>query len=425
MAKKTLQNWQGTIAVMGADWGDSGKGRMIDELAKRAHIVARYGGGSNTGHTVENEFGKFGLHIVPSGIFSKNTTCLVGRNVAIDLESLVSELEILERAGVQTKNLIVDEQASLTMPWHKMRDGLREKFREAKVGTTGRGVGPTYADRTERIGLLVKDLLLSDLKQKIEDEVKIQNRFWGFSLNTDKIFRQYFKFAQKIRGAIGNTTAVFKEAAKDGKNILLEGAQGYFLDIDAGTYPFVTSSNPGVVGIWRCFDIHPSEIDEVVGITKAYITRVGEGPMPTKIDDEVGKYIVEKGNERGTTTGRERTVGWLDLVLLKEAVNKNKINSLAITKLDVLCGIETLKMCVGYSLRDKVVTYKSHDAQFLASVEPVYEEFPGWSEDISSARSFSTLPKDAKAYIKRIEEFVKTPVKFISVGPKRGEAIYI
>ena len=429
MSKETLKNWQGTIAVMGVDWGDSGKGRLIDDLASNAHVVARWGGGSNTGHTVENSLGKFALHIMPSGIFNKDVICLVGRNVAVDFESLFSEIENLQSAGVAVDNLLIDERASLTMPWHRMRDGLRESLRENnhsdKIGTTGRGVGPTYADRTERVGLLVGDLLSSDFKEKLKEEVEIQNQFYRLGLDHQEIHRKYAKYARKIKRFIGNTTQVLKKAKENGQNILFEGAQGYFLDIDAGTYPFVTSSNPGIVGIWRCFDFHPSEINEVIGITKAYMTRVGEGPMPTKINGEERKFIVEKGKERGTTTGRERTPGWLDLVLIKAAVDANKINSLAITKLDVLSGLKIIKVCTGYRLQGNPADYLAHDARFLSQAEPVYEDFEGWQEDISSVRRFDDLPKNAKRFIKRVEEYVGIPVKFISVGPKRGEVIYI
>ena len=425
MAKKTLQSWQGTLAVIGVDWGDSGKGRLTDDLSARADVAARFNGGSNTGHTVENQYGKFALHIIPSGIFNQKATCLVGRNVAVDLDSLVLEMSALAKAGVSYKNLLVDEQASLVMPWHKMRDGLREKLRSAKIGTTGRGVGPAYADRTERVGLLVKDLVSSDFAGKIEEEVKIQNKFYDLNLNAKEIVKQYQKYQRKVKNFIGKSVPIISHAQKAKKNILFEGAQGYFLDIDAGTYPYVTSSNPGVVGIARSFDIHPSDINNVVGITKAYTTRVGEGPMPTKITGEVGRKIVDVGREVGTTTGRERAVGWLDLVLIKEAARANKLTALAVTKLDVLTNISKLKLCISYDLNGKSMDYIGHDAEFLSKVRPVYEEVGGWAEDISSIRSFTDLPKNAQNYIRVIEKITKVPVKFISVGPKRGEIIYL
>jgi len=424
MAKKTLQSWQGTLAVIGVDWGDSGKGRLTDDLSARADVAARFNGGSNTGHTVENQYGKFALHIIPSGIFNQKATCLVGRNVAVDLDSLVLEMSALAKAGVSYKNLLVDEQASLVMPWHKMRDGLREKLRSAKIGTTGRGVGPAYADRTERVGLLVKDLVSSGFARKIKEEVKIQNKFYDLKLNAKVIIKQYQTYRIKVKDFVGKSIPIIRQAQKEKKNILFEGAQGYFLDIDAGTYPYVTSSNPGVVGIARSFDIHPSEINNVVGITKAYTTRVGEGPMPTKISGEVGRKIIDVGNEVGTTTGRERAVGWLDLVLIMEAARANKLKALAVTKLDVLTNISKLKLCISYKLNRKSTDYIGHDAEFLSKVKPVYEEVGGWTQDISSIRSFTDLPKNAQVYIKKIEEFAKVPVKFISVGPKRGEVIY-
>jgi len=425
MAKKTLQSWQGTLAVIGVDWGDSGKGRLTDDLSARADVIARFNGGANTGHTVENQYGKFALHIIPSGIFNQKAKCLVGRNVVVDLESLVLEMSALAKAGVSYKNLLIDEQASLVMPWHKMRDGLREKLRSAKIGTTGRGVGPAYADRTERVGLLVKDLVSSGFVGKIEEEVKIQNKFYSLNLNANEIVKQYQKYQRKVKNFIGKSVPIISHAQKAKKNILFEGAQGYFLDIDAGTYPYVTSSNPGVVGIARSFDIHPSDINNVVGITKAYTTRVGEGPMPTKITGEVGRKIVDVGREVGTTTGRERAVGWLDLVLIKEAARANKLTALAVTKLDVLTNISKLKLCISYDLNGKSMDYIGHDAEFLSKVRPVYEDVGGWAEDISSIRSFTDLPKNAQNYIRVIEKITKVPVKFISVGPKRGEVIYL
>src|SRR3990167_9277484 len=424
MAKKMLQSWQGTLAVIGVDWGDSGKGRLTDDLGARADIIARFNGGANTGHTVENQYGKFALHIIPSGIFNQKAKCLVGRNVAVDLESLVLEMSALTKAGVSYKNLLIDEQASLVMPWHKMRDGLREKLRSAKIGTTGRGVGPAYADRTERVGLLVKDLVSSGFAGKIEEEVKSQNKFYDLNLNDKEIVKQYQKYQRKVKNFIGKSVPIIRQAQTQKKNILFEGAQGYFLDIDAGTYPYVTSSILGVVGIARSFDIHPSDINNVVGITKAYTTRIGEGPMPTKIDGEVAQKIVDVGREIGTTTGRVRSVGWLDLVLAKEAARSNKLTALAVTKLDVLSKIAKLKLCVSYELNGKSTDYIGHDAELLSKVKPVYEEVEGWEQDISQVRSFANLPENAKTYIGRIEEFTKVPVKFISVGPKKGEAIY-
>lgn len=422
---KTLKNWQGTLAVIGVDWGDSGKGRLIDDLSSRADIIARFNGGSNTGHSVKNKYGDFALHIVPSGIFNQKATCLIGRNVALDLESLFDEISKLEKAHVSCKNLIIDEQASLTMPWHKIRDSLKENIRDKKLGTTGHGVGPTYADRTERTGLLLKDLISAGFKEKLENEVKFQNEYFKLNLDFRKISREYSKLAQKIKNLVGNTVPILKDANEQGKNILFEGAQGYFLDIDAGTYPFVTSSNPGTIGIWRSFDFHPKNLSEVVGITKAYVTRVGEGPMPTLIKTDEKDLIIKNGKEVGTTTGRIRKPGWLDLVLLKEAVEVNGLTSLAITKLDVISHIKKIKVCVNYRLNGKNVGYLSHDANYLSQVVPIYKELEGWFDDISTIREFSKLPTAAKNLIRFIEDTISIPVKFISVGPERGQVIYV
>ena len=331
--------------MIGADWGDSGKGRLVDDLSSRAHIIARYSGGSNTGHTVRNNFGRFAFHIVPSGIFNKRALCLIGRGVACDLEALIGdELVQLKKAGVSWKNLIIDEQASLTMPWHKLRDGLREEFRSSKIGTTKRGVGPTYADRVERVGLRIKDLVSADFKDKLFDEVKIQNNFFKLKLNPTQTYKTYFRFAKIIRPHVGQTIPILKKAQKEAKNILFEGTQGSFLDVDFGTYPFVTSTNTGVIGIWRSFDLHPTEINHIIGITKAYSTRVGAGPQPTIIDGKERQIIIEKGQEIGTTSGRTRDPGWLDLVIIKAAAKFNRLTALAVTKLDVLTGFKKLKI---------------------------------------------------------------------------------
>lgn len=423
--KNSLKNWKGTAVVFGADWGDSGKGRLVDDLSQNANIIARYNGGSNTGHTVENEKGKFAFHIMPSGIFNQKAICIVGRGVAVNLEVLILEMESLKKAGVSFKNLILDEQAPLTMPWHILRDGIREKIRKSKIGTTGNGVGPTFADATERVGLRVGDLISKDLRAKIYWETEVQNKFYGLKISKDAVYLRFSKLAKIIKPYIGKTTEVLKGAHVKNQNILFEGAQGYFLDIDAGTYPFVTSSNPGVVGIWRSYDFHPQNINHVIGITKAYTTRVGSGPMPTTMEEKTAAQIIEKGHEIGTTTGRIRTPGWLDLELVKYAHDSNKMTALAITKLDVLSGQKKLKLCVAYKLNGKTVNYVPHDSAFLSQVKPEYIEFEGWSQDITNIRDFSKLPSNAKKYINAIETITGIPVKFISVGPKRGEVIYV
>lgn len=420
---KSLQNWQGPLLIMGVDWGDSGKGRLIDDLSNRADFVARFAGGSNTGHTVENRFGKFALHIIPSGIFSK-AKCVIGKNVALDLESLIEEMCQLDKAKISYKNLSIDEQASLTMPWHQLRDGIREKFRKTKIGTTGKGVGPTYADRTERVGLLFKDLYSQDFKSKLIEEVKIQNEFFKLNLKSMDIYKKYQQMAFRLEKFVAKTSSIIQKAVSKRRNVLFEGAQGYFLDLDGGTYPYVTSSNTGIIGVSRSFDIHPSLIANVVGITKAYITRVGSGPMPTRIEGKVAKKIIDVGKEFGTTTGRVRDPGWLDTVLLRAAKEANQIDSLAVTKLDVLSHIAKIKICTEYKLRGKKSEYIPHDYQFLENVKPIYKELKSWSQDISMVREFEELPKEAKDYIYAIEQESQIPVKFISVGPKRGQVIW-
>ncbi len=426
MRKHNLREWQGTAAVIGVDWGDSGKGRLIDDLAQRADIVARYNGGSNTGHTVKNHYGKFALHIIPSGIFNPRAQNIIGRGVAVDLESLIDEINLLKSAKVSCKNLKIDEQAILTTPWHKMRDGLREKFRDAKIGTTKKGVGPTYADRIERVGLRIKDLYERNFAKQLRDEISFQNKFFNFKLSYPKILTTFKKYAKIIKPLVTQTIPIIQKSIKDGKNILFEGAQGYFLDIDAGAYPFVTSSNTGIIGICRSFDIHPSQIESVIGITKAYTTRVGAGPMPTAIADlKTRNWIIKKGGEIGTTSGRIRDPGWLDLVLVKKAVETNHVTSLAVTKIDVLSGLPQIKLCVGYTQNGQNVGYVSGDADYLARVKPVYETLPGWKDDLREARILSDLPNNARTFIRRVVDFIKVPVSYIGVGPERTEAIYV
>lgn len=420
----SLKNWKGSVAVIGVDWGDSGKGRLIDDLSANADIVARYNGGANTGHTIDNKFGKFALHIMPSGIFTKKAICLVGRNSAVDLESLMSEMKMLKSAGLSFRNLVIDGEAHLVMPWHKMRDSLREKLRSFKVGTTGKGIGPVYSDRTERVGLLVKDLASSHFEENLKKEISIQNKLYNLKLNSKNITNSYKAYSRAVKKYIGNTTAVIRKAHKDNKNILFEGAQGYFLDIDSGTYPYVTSSNPGVVGIFKSYDFHPSSLDQVIGITKAYTTRVGEGPLPTKMEEDIAKTIIEVGKEFGTTTGRIRLPGWLDLVLLREAAYVNRLTSLAITKLDVLSKIKKIKLCTSYKIGSNEVSYVAHDSDLLYKVKPQYMELEGWDEDISKIRNFAKLPKNAQKFIIAVENFTNVSVKFVSVGPKRGQVIY-
>lgn len=426
MPKSILKNWSGTAAVIGVDWGDSGKGRLIDDMAQRADIVARYGGGSNTGHTIENKYGKFALHIVPSGIFNKNTTCLIGRNVAVDLESLSEEIKNLQNSGVSCNNIIIDPQASLTMPWHKLRDGKREKSRKNKVGTTGKGIGPTYADRTERVGLLVKDLFRNDFKEILKQELTFQNNTYNLDIKFTPLLNEYTVYAARFKKFVKNTNDILNQSIKSKKNILFEGAQGIFLDIDVGTYPFVTSSNPGVIGISRSFDILPHQIGEVIGISKAYTTRVGEGPMPTEIKNaKTANYIIETGKEMGATTGRVRRPGWLDLALIKFAIKTNNLTGLAITKLDILSGLKNIKICIGYSANGKKINYPAHDSETFSKCKPIYKILLGWEEDISNVRNFKDLPKNSQIFIKEIEKICNIPVKFISVGPKRGQVIYV
>lgn len=423
--KKSLKKWQGVACVIGVDFGDSGKGRLIDDLAQTANIVARYSGGSNTGHTVKNKYGKFALHVMPSGIFNKKTICIIGRGVAVDLESLVDdEMRQLKKAKVSWKNLQIDEQATLTMPWHNVRDSIRENFRTSKVGTTQKGVGPTYADRLERVGLRVKDLQSPDFKYLLKLELDFQNKFYQLNISYKETLVKFLKYQKIIKPCVSKTIPLVKKYIDTNKNVLFEGAQGWFLDIDSGTYPFVTSSNPGVIGITRSFDVHPSRIKHIIGITKAYLTRVGNGPLPTRIETKEKDIIIEKGQEIGTTSGRTRDPGWLDLVLLKAACDANAVNHLALTKLDVFSNFKKIRICTKYTQKGKTVGYLSGDSEFLSNVSPNYHELDGWQEDLSHVRTFSALPKNAQKFVQYVENYLRVPVSFIGVGPERDQAIY-
>lgn len=424
--QQALKTWSGIAAVFGADWGDSGKGRLIDNLSQNADVVARYNGGSNTGHTIKNKFGKFALHILPSGIFNPKTICLVGRGVAVDLEVLIEdEFKQLKKANVSWKNLKIDPRATVTMPWHKVRDGIREDLNGGKIGTTKRGVGPSYADRTERVGIQIQDLESKNFEKMLDEEIKIQKKFYDVNISKKDVLSKYRKYARLISPYIADTIKIVKDSLAKNKNILFEGAQGYFLDIDAGTYPYVTSSNPGILGIWRSYDLHPSNINHVIAITKAYTTRVGSGPMPTTIKGENRDLIIKKGEEIGTSTGRVRAPGWLDLVLLKYACTQNNTNHIALTKLDIFSNFPQIKLCVAYEINGKKTEYISGDGEFLEKCTPVYETLPGWDEDISKVRNFDALPSNAKLYLKKIEDYVGVKVDFIGVGPNREEAIYV
>lgn len=419
-----------SLVVVGAQWGDEGKGKIVDLLSEKMDINVRYNGGANAGHTIVNGDKKFKFHLIPSGIIYPHIIPVIGAGVVIDLDILISEIEGLQARGIDTDRLLISGNAHLTMPYHKILDGLAEKrLGKMAIGTTRRGIGPTYADKAYRSGIRVQDLLdmkifYEKLVAALKDKNRIIKAYGREPLDAEQIINDYLIYAEKISKHIIDTARYINNAYDAGSAILFEGAQGTFLDIDYGTYPFVTSSSTTAGGTTTGAGIPPRKIDYVLGVCKAYTTRVGAGPFPTELTNETGEYLAEKGFEFGTTTGRKRRCGWLDIVLLKYAAMLNGLNSIALTKLDVLTGLEKIKICVAYEYEGKTYEdYPFHQTIFHKA-KPVYEEFPGWTSDISEATSFAQLPKRAQDFIKKIEELSGVPVSIISVGPKRTQTIF-
>jgi adenylosuccinate synthase len=399
-------------------------------LAKTADLVVRYGGGNNAGHTVIVDDEKFELHLIPSGILYEDKMSVLGGGVVIDPEAMVEEMEGLKERGIKLDNLYISETAHVIMPYHRLLDGLEEKRKgDSKIGTTGKGIGPCYTDKTSRRGIRIADLLDEKrLKAKLEQTLDFHNEvlekiYEEEKLYAEDIIEEYRPYIEKIRPHVTNTSLLLNKAYAQDKKIFFEGAQGTLLDIDYGTYPFVTSSNPTAGGVCTGTGMGPTTIDDVIGVTKAYLTRVGEGPFPTELDNEWGKFLREKGHEYGVTTGRPRRCGWLDIPILKHAVRVNGLTEIALTKIDVLTGIEEIKVCTAYKHGDKVVEEFPPYLENEIPYEPVYENWPGWNEDITGCRNYDELPINAQKYIERIEELVGVPAEIISVGPGRKEAI--
>jgi len=420
--------------VLGAQWGDEGKGKMTDYLAEEADVVVRFQGGNNAGHTVVVEEKEYKLHLIPSGILYDNKLNVLGNGVVIDPKALFEEIDYLEGLGIKVTpdKFIISDRAQVIMPYHKVLDSLKEKARgKNDIGTTGKGIGPCYTDKAERSGIRICDLLHKDvLKEKIENNLYIKNKLisevlGGKELNIDEIYNEYLKYGEKIRPFVKDTSVDIFNGIKENKNVLFEGAQGMLLDIDYGSYPYVTSSNTIAGGVCTGAGIGPTMITNVVGIGKAYTTRVGKGPFPTELFDEMGEHIRMVGHEYGVTTGRARRCGWLDLVILKSTARICGLTSFAITKIDTLAGIDKVKMCVGYKLDGKVIDYFPASLEDVAKCEPIYEEFDGWDDSVAEARSYDELPENAKKYLKRIEEFTRTKISIVSVGPKRSQTIRI
>ena len=422
------------FVVLGAQWGDEGKGKMTDYLAEEAEVIVRFQGGNNAGHTVEVGEKQYKLHLIPSGILHDNKLNIIGNGVVVDPKALFTEIDYLEAEGVKVtpSKLIISDRAHVIMPYHKVLDKLKEKARgKNDIGTTGKGIGPCYTDKFERSGIRVCDLIdEEDFTEKLKENIEFKNKYivnvlGGEALNYDEILKEYLKLAERLRPYVQDTSVRLYDEIKQDKNILFEGAQGMLLDIDYGTYPYVTSSNTTACGVASGSGIGPTMITNAVGIAKAYTTRVGKGPFPTELDNEIGEWIREKGHEYGVTTGRSRRCGWLDAVILKTTVRVSGLTSLCVTKIDTLAGLEKLKICVGYKFDNKVIDYFPASLNDLAKCEPIYEEFDGWGDEVADARSYEELPENAKKYLARIEELTGTKISIIGVGPRRDQTIRV
>ncbi len=411
--------------LIGTQWGDEGKGKVTDLLAEKSDVVIRYQGGNNAGHTLVVNGEVFKLHLIPSGILYNNILCIIGNGVVIDPEILLQEMDGLTERGISVANLRISGHAHVILPFHRMLDHLQEEGRsqDNKIGTTSRGIGPAYTDKISRTGVRMVDLL---------NEGKLTNRIkekkWGETLGVTEqqvqaVIQDLLKFGEKLKPYIVDSVSLIHKLRKEGKEIFLEGAQGTMLDVDFGTYPFVTSSNPTAGGACTGSGIGPTMIDDVIGVVKAYTTRVGEGPFPTELKDDTGEFLRKNGQEFGTTTGRARRCGWLDLVVLKYSANVNSLTSIALTKSDVLSGLKELKICKAYKIDEQIVTDFPSDREMLERAVPVYDTFKGWNEDISGCKKYSELPLNARKYIEAIEKEMEVPINIVSVGSGRERTI--
>jgi adenylosuccinate synthase len=421
------------IVVVGAQWGDEGKGKVIDILARDFTHIARYQGGNNAGHTVVIGNEKFVLHLIPSGILHKKKTCVIGNGVVVDPRALIEEIEKLESEGIEVRGrLFVSENAHVIFPYHRVMDELKElKKGKSKIGTTKKGIGPCYADKVSRSGIRIIDLLndaifREKLKATIEEKNQILKTLYGFDgFSFDEVYREYAGLRETILEFVCDTALLLNTALEKRKSILFEGAQGTLLDLDYGTYPFVTSSNSTAGGAATGTGVGPSKINKIVGVVKAYTTRVGEGPFPTEFSKDMMLKIRTRGAEFGATTGRPRRCGWFDAVLVKHAIMVNGMSEIAVTKLDVLDELKRIKVCVGYKHKGKSYAHFKNDIKMLHECEPVYEEVDGWAQDTATFTKFRNLPKNAKNYLKKIQKILKTRIVLISVGSERKQTITV
>ncbi|HEY2491552.1 MAG TPA: adenylosuccinate synthase [Paenibacillus sp.] len=417
-----------TVVVVGTQWGDEGKGKITDFLAESADVVARYQGGNNAGHTILIDGKKYKLSLIPSGVFYDDKICVIGNGMVINPAALIEEITYIHDNGFTTNNLVISDRAHVIMPYHMLLDALEEDRKGPnKIGTTRKGIGPCYMDKAARNGIRISDLLDPEefelrLRQMMKEKNHMLEQVYGAEpLDVEEILKQYLEYAEFVRPYVTDTSVVLNEAIDEDRKVLFEGAQGVMLDIDQGTYPFVTSSNPSAGGVCIGSGVGPSKIEQVIGVAKSYTTRVGDGPFPTELDNEVGHYIREKGFEYGTVTGRARRVGWFDSVVVRHARRVSGITGLSLNSLDVLSGLDTVKICTGYKYRDEVIQYYPASLKMLAECEAVYEEMPGWSEDITGAKSLADLPENTRNYVQRVSELTGIPIAIFSVGRNRDQ----
>ncbi|MCY8231216.1 adenylosuccinate synthase [Priestia filamentosa] len=417
-----------SVVVVGTQWGDEGKGKITDFLSENAEVIARYQGGNNAGHTIKFNGETYKLHLIPSGIFYSDKICVIGNGMVVDPKALITELKYLHDRNVTTDNLRISNRAHVILPYHIKLDEVEEERKGAnKIGTTKKGIGPAYMDKAARVGIRIADLLDREsfeekLKQNLKEKNRLLERMYeveGFKI--EDILDEYYEYGQQFAKYVCDTSVVLNDSLDEGRRVLFEGAQGVMLDIDQGTYPFVTSSNPVAGGVTIGSGVGPSKIKHVVGVAKAYTTRVGDGPFPTELDNEIGQQIREVGREYGTTTGRPRRVGWFDSVVVRHARRVSGITDLSLNSIDVLTGLETVKICVAYRYRGEVIEEFPASLKALAECEPVYEEMPGWTEDITGVKSLSELPENARHYIERVSQLTGIPLSVFSVGPDRTQ----
>ena len=417
-----------SVVVVGTQWGDEGKGKITDFLSENAEVVARYQGGDNASHTIVIDGKKFKLHLIPSGIFFPEKISVIGNGVVVNPKSLVKELAYLHEEGVSTANLRISDRAHVILPYHIKLDQLQEEAKgENKIGTTNKGIGPAYMDKAARVGIRIADLLDKDIfAERLRINLEEKNRqftklYDSTALSFEDVFEEYYEYGQQIKQYVTDTSVILNDALDAGKRVLFEGAQGVMLDIDQGTYPYVTSSNPVAGGVTIGSGVGPSKIDKVVGVCKAYTSRVGDGPFPTELFDEVGERIREVGHEYGTTTGRPRRVGWFDSVVMRHSRRVSGITNLSLNSIDVLSGLDTVKICVAYDLEGERIDHYPASLEALKRCKPIYEELPGWQEDITGVRSLDELPENARNYVRRVGELVGVRISTFSVGPGREQ----